>query len=88
MTWEGIRDASQFGNTCPQGGEVGRRTGSDGELLPHGEDCLVLNVWTPGLDESRAPVMVWFHGRGFYGVPAPSRFTTALGWPSAATSSW
>jgi len=28
------------------------------------EDCLFLNVWTPGLRGAR-PVMVWFHGGGF-----------------------
>ncbi len=28
------------------------------------EDCLFLNVWTPGLDGAR-PVMVWLHGGGF-----------------------
>jgi para-nitrobenzyl esterase len=30
------------------------------------EDCLVLNVWTPGLrDDKRRPVMVWLHGGGY-----------------------
>jgi para-nitrobenzyl esterase len=29
-----------------------------------GEDCLVLNVWTPDTS-GRRPVMVWFHGGGF-----------------------
>jgi para-nitrobenzyl esterase len=30
------------------------------------EDCLVLNVWTPGLRDGRKrPVMVWFHGGGY-----------------------
>ena len=33
---------------------------------PQGEDCLVLNVWTPALDDGRKrPVMVWLHGGGF-----------------------
>ena len=36
-------------------------------VFPRSEDCLYLNVWTPG--KSRAsgaplPVMVWFHGGG------------------------
>jgi para-nitrobenzyl esterase len=32
-----------------------------------GEDCLVLNVWTPGLnDGAKRPVMVWLHGGGFF----------------------
>jgi para-nitrobenzyl esterase len=31
-----------------------------------GEDCLVLNVWTPALnDGKKRPVMVWLHGGGF-----------------------
>jgi len=29
------------------------------------EDCLTLNVWTPGLDKSSRPVMVYIHGGGF-----------------------
>jgi para-nitrobenzyl esterase len=32
---------------------------------PQGEDCLVLNVWTPALDSGKRPVMVWLHGGGF-----------------------
>jgi para-nitrobenzyl esterase len=31
------------------------------------EDCLYLNVWTPGLDNARRPVMFWIHGGGFTG---------------------
>jgi para-nitrobenzyl esterase len=30
-----------------------------------GEECLVLNVWSPGLDHAKRPVMVWLHGGGF-----------------------
>jgi para-nitrobenzyl esterase len=31
-----------------------------------GEDCLVLNVWTPGLGRGHTrPVMVWLHGGGY-----------------------
>ena len=29
------------------------------------EDCLFLNVWTPGVENGRRPVMVWFHGGAF-----------------------
>jgi para-nitrobenzyl esterase len=36
-----------------------------GEPDEHSEDCLSLNVWTPGLDGGRRPVMVWVHGGSF-----------------------
>ena len=29
------------------------------------EDCLFINVWTPGTDGQRRPVMFWIHGGGF-----------------------
>ena len=32
--------------------------------VPYDEDCLGLNVWTPGVAGKR-PVMVWLHGGGF-----------------------
>ncbi len=36
------------------------------DTTPEGEDCLSLNVWTPGLgDGGKRPVMVWLHGGGF-----------------------
>jgi para-nitrobenzyl esterase len=33
--------------------------------VAHGDDCLSLNVWTPGLDAAKRPVVVWIHGGGF-----------------------
>jgi para-nitrobenzyl esterase len=32
---------------------------------PNSEDSLYLNVWTPGCDDARRPVMVWIHGGAF-----------------------
>ena len=32
---------------------------------PYSEDSLYLNVWTPGCDDARRPVMVWIHGGAF-----------------------
>ena len=70
--WTGIRDAIEFGDRAPQAVPTGdqvsdyarliRWTEHPGEIS---EECLVLNVWTPGLDDAKRPVMVSFHGGGF-----------------------
>ena len=36
-----------------------------GAELNVSEDALYLNVWTPGCDDARRPVMVWIHGGAF-----------------------
>jgi para-nitrobenzyl esterase len=62
--WTGTRSASSWGPIAPQTPPV------PGFSFPHDptawdEDCLSLNVWTPGIDDGRRPVMVWLHGGGF-----------------------
>ena len=60
--WTGIRDALRYGASAPQGD--GRTVPA--AVAPISEDCLVLNVWTRGLNDSgKRPVMVWIHGGGF-----------------------
>ena len=41
--------------------------GWEHEYPPLAEDCLIVNVWTRGLERGRRPVMVWIHGGGFMG---------------------
>jgi len=36
-----------------------------GSASSRDEDCLQLNIWTPGLDSRKRPVLVWIHGGGF-----------------------
>ena len=39
-----------------------------GKPTGEGEECLVLNIWTPALnDGGKRPVMLWLHGGGFRG---------------------
>ena len=55
--WTRPVDALDFAPSCPQAGARYR---------PQSEDCLFLNVWTPGPDpRARRPVMVYFHGGAY-----------------------
>lgn len=55
--WMGSRDALTWGPTAPQ---------SETTAAGESEDCLVLNIWTPAVNDGRKrPVMFWCHGGGF-----------------------
>lgn len=70
--WTDVREATAFGPRCAQRGSIGAGLSRDviaALITPDNhatsEDCLVLNVWTPQVDTSKRPVMVWLHGGGF-----------------------
>lgn len=74
--WTGIRDATQNGPRCIQGsGQLysDQETGPYFRGLPdrpeladekNSENCLVLNILTPGLKGKR-PVLIYIHGGGY-----------------------
>lgn len=54
--WTEVQDASRYGASAPQ-----RGGGAD-----QSEDCLFLNIWTPGAGDGAArPVMVYIHGGAY-----------------------
>ena len=65
--WTDVRDALELAPASPQvpsmliPESMAQQPKGDGA---GSEDCLHLNVWTPGVRGKR-PVMVWFHGGGF-----------------------
>ena len=68
--WTGVRSFRQYGFVCPQDKGTGRQHDEEAFMFQwndsvEGEDCLRINVWTPGIDNAKRPVMVWLHGGGF-----------------------
>jgi para-nitrobenzyl esterase len=68
--WGGVRPAKEFAPTAPQA-PMDIQFLEPPEKQPQSEDCLYLNIWTPGLDGVKRPVMVWVHG-GFFTTGAGS----------------
>ena len=69
--WTEVRHTRAYGPTCPQDKRAGWWS-DDQAFAMHwddgfpDEDCLRLNIWTAGINDSgKRPVMVWMHGGGF-----------------------
>lgn len=76
--WTGALKATSFGPTSSQPGMMGAagmvmppeweavmNAWGANTPSPQSEDCLYMNIWSPGLDEAKRPVMFWIHGGGF-----------------------
>ncbi len=69
--WTGVRSSMQFGDVCPQPARFGWHNDEEAWMFSWndgipGEDCLRVNLWTPGInDGKKRPVMVWLHGGGY-----------------------
>ena len=56
QSWDGIVDATRFAPSCPQRASQAATS----------EDCLFLNIWTPGTaPTARRPVMLYIHGGAY-----------------------
>lgn len=58
--WTGIRVTDQYGPMAIQSLDPAL-------IASQSEDCLTLNIWTPGLESPLRPVLFYIHGGGFTG---------------------
>jgi len=70
-SWAGVRSSRQYGYVAPQGPRGGWANDEEAFMFAwddgvQAEDCLRVNVWTPGInDHKKRPVMFWLHGGGY-----------------------
>lgn len=66
VSWNGVFDATGYGYGCPiiELPSLDHSLDFDRRQELKNECCQVLNIWTPGTDASRRPVLVWLHGGG------------------------
>jgi para-nitrobenzyl esterase len=69
--WPGVRSALYYEHVCPSPPRDSWNHDENAFLFQWndgqpGEDCLRINVWTPGINDNRKrTVMVWIHGGGY-----------------------
>jgi para-nitrobenzyl esterase len=70
-SWDGIRSSTTYGPVAPLMTPTTEVQDEPEFVFDHdwgytNEDCLRINIWTPGIDDSKKrPVLFWIHGGGF-----------------------
>ena len=69
-SWDGVRDATQWGKACVQNPAPQRFPMNGATDFPDApgmsEDCVFLNIWTPADSAGeKLPVMVWLYGGAY-----------------------
>ncbi len=63
--WGDVLDCESFRPIAPQVPNEALDAMIGAVPQEQSEDCLFLNIWTPGVDDAARPVMVWIHGGAF-----------------------
>lgn len=67
--WDGVIDAVNYGFISHpfRPYKIGNNLKNPHRFWPEDDDCQNLNVWTKHInDDTKKPVVVWFHGGGFF----------------------
>tara|TARA_R110002051_G_scaffold138476_3_gene211208 strand:+ start:3179 stop:4789 length:1611 start_codon:yes stop_codon:yes gene_type:complete len=70
-SWDGIRSSTTYGPVAPLLTPTTQVDDESEFVFNHdwgytNEDCLRINIWTPGIDDNKKrPVLFWIHGGGY-----------------------
>ena len=91
-SWEGVYDATAYGHCSYQPRSFYDEEEDQkkifyynefrkGEVYTYSEDCLFLNIFTPGEQGEKRPVLVYIHGGGFTGGCGHEKHFDGPVWP-------